>query len=438
MRTHGKILAIFLCAALSALLYFYAGNAADERSLKQAWVGSSAALKGGNAAPADSAKTPQQAAQGQPRLNWQGIKLLTQPTSMHAKPRVRTEWGRALPRGPIIGETMHLAAVVCGDRVEEAFTMLKSALIFSLKRIKFHIFTEHALATVFDKGLKRWPRFLSPRFQYSIYPITFSAENAEEWKNLFKPCAAQRLFLPVLLKDVDSLLYVDTDVLFLRPMDHIWSILKDFNSTQLAGMAPDHEIPKTGWYSRYARHPFYGAAGLNSGVMLMNLTRIRGTLFKSSLIPTGLSWEDLLQPLYEKYKDLIAWGDQDLLNIIFHYNPEYLYTFPCQWNYRPEHCAYGSNCKGAEEEGVSILHGIRRVYHDDKHPAFKAIYDVVRKYPLEDNMAHALFEPLQSKFLDTVNTLCGRIPQIFLKQVEKTMRTMFEQRLIVPTKPQPK
>lgn len=39
---------------------------------------------------------------------------------------------------------------------------------------------------------------------------------------------------------------------------------------------------------------------------------------------------------------------------------------------------YGSNCKGAEEEGVSILHGNRGVYHDDKQPAFKVVYDAVR------------------------------------------------------------
>lgn len=84
----------------------------------------------------------------------------------------------------------------------------------------------------------------------------------------------------VILKDVDSLLYVDTDVLFLRPMDDIWSLLKSFNSTQLAAMAPEHEVPKIGWYSRFARHPFYGVTGVNSGVMLMNLTRIRGTMFK--------------------------------------------------------------------------------------------------------------------------------------------------------------
>lgn len=84
----------------------------------------------------------------------------------------------------------------------------------------------------------------------------------------------------VILKDVDSLLYVDTDVLFLRPIEDIWKLLRQFNSTQLAAMAPEHEIPKIGWYSRFAQHPFYGSAGVNSGVMLMNLTRIRSTQFK--------------------------------------------------------------------------------------------------------------------------------------------------------------
>lgn len=84
----------------------------------------------------------------------------------------------------------------------------------------------------------------------------------------------------VILKDVDSLLYVDTDVLFLRPIDDIWHLLREFNSTQLAAMAPEHEMPKIGWYSRFARHPYYGSTGLNSGVMLMNLTRIRSTHFK--------------------------------------------------------------------------------------------------------------------------------------------------------------
>ncbi|NXT56868.1 GXLT2 xylosyltransferase, partial [Pluvianellus socialis] len=326
---------------------------------------------------------------------------------------------------------MHLAVVACGDRLEETLIMLKSAVLFSNRRLCFHIFAEDSLKPEFEKKLKEWPSSYTKKFEYNIYPITFSVGNAQEWKKLFKPCAAQRLFLPVILKDVDSLLYVDTDVLFLRPIDDIWHILKEFNSTQLAAMAPEHEIPKIGWYSRFARHPYYGTTGVNSGVMLMNLTRIRNTQFKNSMIPSGLTWEEMLYPLYQKYKNYITWGDQDLLNIIFYFNPECLYVFPCQWNYRPDHCMYGSNCKGAEEEGVSILHGNRGVYHDDKQPTFKALYEVIRDFPFEDNLFQSLYYPLQSKFLDTVHTLCGRIPQVFLKQIEKTMKKVYENRVIV-------
>ncbi|XP_030741463.1 glucoside xylosyltransferase 2 [Echinops telfairi] len=285
-------------------------------------------------------------------------------------------------------------------------------------------------ADVDGDQLQQWPDSYTKKFEHRIYPITFSVGNPQEWKKLFKPCAAQRLFLPVILKDVDSLLYVDTDVLFLRPVDDIWKLLRHFNSTQLAAMAPEHEIPKIGWYSRFARHPFYGAAGVNSGVMLMNLTRIRSTQFKNSMTPAGLAWEDMLYPLYQKYKNAITWGDQDLLNIIFNLNPECLYVFPCHWNYRPDHCMYGSNCKEAELEGVSVLHGNRGVYHDDKQPTFKALYEAIRDFPFRDNLFQSMYSPLQLKFLETVHTLCGRIPQVFLKQIEKTMKRVYEKHVI--------
>lgn len=59
--------------------------------------------------------------------------------------------------------------------------------------------------------------------------------------------------------------------------------------------------------------------------------------------------------------------------------PESLRVFPCQWNYRPDHCIYGSNCREAEHEGVFILHGNRGVFHDDKQPAFRAVYEAFLK-----------------------------------------------------------
>lgn len=44
-------------------------------------------------------------------------------------------------------------------------------------------------------------------------------------------------------------------------------------------------------------------------------------VLQSGMAPTSLSWKDLIQALYQKYKKHIPWADKDLFNIIFHYNP---------------------------------------------------------------------------------------------------------------------
>lgn len=42
----------------------------------------------------------------------------------------------------------------------------------------------------------------------------------------------------------------------------------------------------------------------------MNLTRMR-----------QFGWEQYLLPIYKQFKLKITWGDQDIINIIFHYHP---------------------------------------------------------------------------------------------------------------------
>ncbi|XP_040894599.1 glucoside xylosyltransferase 1-like isoform X2 [Toxotes jaculatrix] len=298
-------------------------------------------------------------------------------------------------------ERSHLAVVACGPRLEETLTMLKSAVLFSKKPLQFYIFAEDDLHDRFRR-----------------------AENAKEWKKLFKPCASQRLFLPLILKEVDSLLYVDTDILFLQPVEDIWSLLSQFSSSHLAAMAPEHEEPRIGWYNRFARHPYYGKTGINSGVMLMNMTRLREKFFKNDMTAVALRWEEILMPLLQKYKLNITWGDQDLLNIIFHHNPESLYVFPCQWNYRPDHCIYGSNCQQAEREGVFILHGNRGVYHDDKQPAFRAVYEAIQKYPFGENMEASLLQPLEASLQNTTHTYCGRTSHLFTKRLKQSIMSV--------------
>ncbi|KAL7867803.1 hypothetical protein SRHO_G00091870 [Serrasalmus rhombeus] len=318
-------------------------------------------------------------------------------------------------------EPVRLAVVACGPRLEETLTMLKSAVIFSQRALHFHIFAEDDLHSGFKDSLESWPVRFRSKYNYTIYPITFPSDNAKEWKKLFKPCASQRLFLPLILSDVDSLLYVDTDILFLQPVEEIWNFLSMFNSSHMAAMAPEHEEPRIAWYNRFARHPYYGKTGVNSGVMLMNMTRIRAKHFRNDMTPVHLRWVDLLMPLLQKYKLNITWGDQDLLNIIFHHNPEGLFVFPCHWNYRPDHCIYGSNCAAAEQYGVYILHGNRGVYHDDKQPAFRAVYDAIQKYPFGEDPVSSLLRPLEEKLKTTMHTYCGRSSHIFTKKLRESI-----------------
>lgn len=114
--------------------------------------------------------------------------------------------------------------------------------------------------------------------------------------------------------------------------------------------------------------------------MLMNLTRMRDFL-----------WVEYVIPIYKRYKLKITWGDQDIINIIFHYHPgilmvihgfflsnciilDKLYIYSCRYNFRPDHCMYMSVCKSAAKDGVAVVHGSRGFFHSGKQPVFQSIY----------------------------------------------------------------
>ena len=59
----------------------------------------------------------------------------------------------------------------------------------------------------------------------------------------------------MILKDVEAMLYVDSDVLFLAPLDDIWKLFDDFNDTQILALSPETETPDGNWYLKYPRTP---------------------------------------------------------------------------------------------------------------------------------------------------------------------------------------
>lgn len=162
-------------------------------------------------------------------------------------------------------------------------------------------------------------------------------------------------------------MYVDSDTLFLLPPHEMFQIFIHFNSTQIAALSNESENENTGWYNRFARHPFYGKLGLNSGVMLMDLTRMR-----------EFQWEQRSKHIYENYNLSLVFGDQDIINIYFHFHPNELFLLPCEMNYRPDHCMYMSLCPA--KEGVRLIHGNRGYFHKaESQPIFSQIYDAILK-----------------------------------------------------------
>ena len=61
---------------------------------------------------------------------------------------------------------------------------------------------------------------------------------------------------------------------------------------------------------------------------------------------------------------------------------EKLYVFPCQWNFRPDHCKYGLTCESAKQNGISVVHGSRQSFHNEKEVAFKAIFNAFKQVPV--------------------------------------------------------
>ncbi|KAI8425001.1 hypothetical protein MSG28_006888 [Choristoneura fumiferana] len=201
-----------------------------------------------------------------------------------------------------------LSFVVCDSRFKESLNVVKSVLLFTKTPVHFVIFTDDELRLKFNKTLSEWRISSDQQLDFELHKINFPAEYAEEWMNLFSKCAAQRLFIPKLIPHIDSMIYVDTDTLFLGPADELWDIFSEFNSSHISALAVENDNPNVSWYTRFAKHPFYGKYGLNSGVMLMNLTRMR-----------DFGWVDYVTPIMLKWKLYIPWGDQALYRAVEEY-----------------------------------------------------------------------------------------------------------------------
>ena len=275
-------------------------------------------------------------------------------------------------------EVIHFAVVACNKRYEDALLSMKSITLVTNYKIYFHIFTnkKHIKEETFDRELKLWPAWTQRWMMFTVHPISYPVnEDNKDWFKRFKPCSSQSLFLARILVDVDALIYIDTDVLFLEAPENLWHIFNNFDESHIAALAFECGSEENCWYKNGLPYPYFKPYGLNSGVMLMNLTRMR-----------MLRWENQLVEIYLTYKKHLAYGDQDILNIFFQLNKKTLHKLSCYWNYRPHLCINGNVCLEAEKNGISALHGSGQIFQKSNlQGGFYLVNEAFRNFKFEDN-----------------------------------------------------
>eukprot|EP01134_Creolimax_fragrantissima_P008433 CFRG8433T1 len=279
-------------------------------------------------------------------------------------------------------EFVHVALVICGDTAyEHATTLIKSILYTTVHPlIHFHIHYN-------DDNRIKMKNFLQSTYhaqnhlglQFTMYEIV----EHSYWTNVFKPCASQRLFLQNSMPDLEKVIYFDIDIVVLLDIVNVWAEFKKFKPETLQALTVEHIRGKHdsfGWYNRHARHPWYGdkgdneALGLNSGVILMDLNKMRQVRHQEEIVK-----------LSEKWSKAVVWGDQCYLNIYYAKYPERVQILPCNYNFRLDFCQYGwLVCDEVRTMGIAIIHGNRGAFHKDAWPyrsVYRAFKSINTKWP---------------------------------------------------------
>merc|ERR1719468_365991 len=160
------------------------------------------------------------------------------------------------------------------------------------ERLHFHVIVDNA---DFYSRLNKYVSTMSPLYKSKIrmtkYDVWYPPKG-EYLRNIFRECATELLFLPDMFPHLDQIIYFDTDTIFLRPPEHIFQLFDNFNSDQFVSMASE-------WYMVY-KWPVY-KDGLNSGVVLMDLQKIR---------QPNVKWTERMLKIIDEYQWITESADQ--------------------------------------------------------------------------------------------------------------------------------
>ncbi|TGZ66896.1 hypothetical protein CRM22_005112 [Opisthorchis felineus] len=244
--------------------------------------------------------------------------------------------------------TVHLVHVLKGEATfKRSLTLLKSVFYYqgrlrsnrsecSLRRtpspkpcsqqrtpertpIHLHLIAELKLWSTINDFVSQWR---VQQFQWTLYDLDDYLPRVS-WipdSHYAGVVTVAKMIVPDILPiNLTKAIVLDTDILLNANILYLWDLFANFTQKQIFGAA----------WEPYSDHPRCGeppipTGGVNSGVVLMHLSRMREA-----------GWSDMFIEETKKillvYKDLSG-GEQSVLNKLIRKRPELYYRVPCEWH----------------------------------------------------------------------------------------------------------
>jgi len=308
-----------------------------------------------------------------------------------------------------VSEKIVVATTLCYEgnmrmsvKLRQFAVLIKSILLFTDRLVDFHIVVdgdnmyneaiEAAKAVTGNTPLKHQINFFKAQiwFPDKDYP---SEIPYAQCTGRFK-CADAKLFATRSLKDVEKVIYLDHDMIFVRGIQELWASFSHFTNTHMIGHSPSI-INDAKQLRRNLLMMDYHALlkGFNAGVLLMHLDRMRS-------IPDG--WvKNIMDAFVSVTKDtggIIANCDAFVWNRFLHENfKTFTHELSCIWNFKDyQYCQ--ERCKSA----VNGLGAIHAVMDPDRSvlDVFKHIFDCyenlnIKAYVTKDEAKNKLVQCLK-------------------------------------------
>ena len=266
----------------------------------------------------------------------------------------------ALEDKGVKNSTIHIATLIIKDSYFRFGLVAIKSIVFTTKRhLNFYVVTNDDSVKWLQLAMEEWPTNVIQRI--NVFHIPFNASNWEAVLPLYFGTISRKLTAygsifnsRIISQHTSKIIYMDADFLALVDISELWDMFHQFKH---------HQTIATSFGTRYVASSYtknsdtflYDNLGINAGLMLMDLGKLK-----------GLSFLDLLHRCSNRVQAvLLPIDDQDLLLLYLQRYPEQHLLLPCSWNFRQSMSKCNEDgkpelrCFGAEKNGIHFLHGTK-------------------------------------------------------------------------------